>query len=225
MQESWRLLGRVALVSTYAIAVLAGCSGSGDSGFADDTSGTPPTGTGNQAPTISGDPPAAVMVGTEYSFTPVASDPDGDPLTFSIRNKPDWASFDSNTGKLSGVAAAGTEGLYGNIEIEVSDGAAKSALPAFSVEVTQVVIGSATLSWDAPLNNVDGSALTDLAGYKLYYGRDPGNYGNKILIENPGVTTYVVENLVADTYFFAVTAINESGVESRFSEETRYTVN
>jgi hypothetical protein len=225
MQQRLRLVARAASITGTAIAVLAGCSGSGDSGLADDLSGTPPTGSGNRAPTISGNPPAAVMVGTEYSFTPQASDPDGDPLTFSIRNKPDWARFDSNTGTLSGVAGAGTEGLYGDIEIEVSDGAASIALPAFSVEVTQVVIGSATLTWDAPLKNVDGSALTDLAAYKLYYGRNPGDYSSEILIDNPGVTTYVVENLVADTYFFAITAINEAGEESRFSNEARHSVN
>ena len=146
-------------------------------------------------------------------------------MTFSIRNKPDWASFDGNSGTISGVAEAGTEGLYGNIEIEVSDGTASAALPAFFVEVTQVVIGSATLTWDAPLKNVDGSALTDLAAYKLYYGRNPGNYSSEISIDNPGITTYVVENLVADTYFFAITAVNRAGEESRFSNEAQYTVN
>ena len=235
MQTRWRLLGRVAFITGYAIVALAGCSGSGGSGFTDDSSGTtqppppppppPPAGSGNQAPTISGNPPAAVMVGAEYSFTPRASDPDGDLLTFSIRNKPGWASFDSNTGTLSGIAEAGNEGMYSNIEIEVSDGTAIAALPAFFVEVTQVVIGSATLTWDAPLKNVDGSSLNDLAAYKLYYGPNPGNYNNEVLIDNPGITTYVIENLVADTYFFAITAINQAGEESRFSNEARYTVN
>ena len=44
------------------------------------------------------------------------------------------------------------------------------SLPAFSITVTQVGLGSMSLSWTPPTQNTDGSALTDLAGYKLYYG-------------------------------------------------------
>jgi hypothetical protein len=32
------------------------------------------------------------------------------------------------------------------------------------------ISGQATLSWDPPTTNVDGTPLTDLAGYKVYYG-------------------------------------------------------
>ncbi len=35
---------------------------------------------------------------------------------------------------------------------------------------------SATLTWDAPTTNVDGTPLTDLAVYKIYYGTALGNY-------------------------------------------------
>lgn len=231
MQGECRFLAKVALIASCGIAFLAGCSGSGDSGFADDNPVTvpppppPPTGgSGNQAPTISGTPPLAVVVGSDYSFTPSASDPDGDPLTFSILNQPDWATFDSDTGRLSGRADAGSEGMYANIRITVSDGEASSSLPDFSIEVTQVAIGSVTLTWEAPILNSDGSTLTDLAAYKLYYGTSSRNYTNQIQIENPGVTTYVVENLVADTYYFAITALNNTGEESDFSGEATHTI-
>jgi hypothetical protein len=39
------------------------------------------------------------------------------------------------------------------------------------------------------------------------------------------MTTYVVENLSPDTYYFAATAFNESGVESRYSGEAVKTLN
>lgn len=232
MQDRCRLLARVALIAGFGITLLAGCSGSGDSGFSEDTSATtppsspppPPGGSGNQAPTISGNPSSAVIAGSDYSFTPTASDPDGDQLTFSILNKPDWATFESNTGSLSGRADAGFEGIYANIRITVSDGAASSSLPDFSIEVTQAAIGSVTLTWDAPTMNVDGSSLTDLAAYKLYYGTNSRNYTNEVRIENPGVATYVVENLVSDTYYFAITAINGAGEESDFSSEAVHTI-
>jgi len=88
-----------------------------------------------------------------------------------------------------------------------------------SLTVNQVGLGSATLSWTPPTQNTDGSPLTDLAGYKIYYGNEPGNYQTTIQIDNPGITIYVVEHLTPNTYYFVSTAINSSGVESDFSNE------
>ncbi len=88
-----------------------------------------------------------------------------------------------------------------------------------SVTVNQVGIGSATLSWTPPTQNMDGSPLTDLAGYKIYYGNESGNYHTSIQIDNPGITIYVVESLTPNIYYFVLTAIKRSGVESQFSNE------
>lgn len=88
-----------------------------------------------------------------------------------------------------------------------------------SLNEKQFGLGSATLSWTPPTQNLDGSPLTDLAGYKIYYGKTPGNYDSKIHIENPGLTIYVVDYLTPGTYYFVLTAINSSNVESRFSNE------
>lgn len=87
------------------------------------------------------------------------------------------------------------------------------------VTPSQVGFGSATLSWMPPTQNADGSALTDLSGYKIYYGNESGNYQMSIQVENPGIARYVVENLTLNTYFFVLTAINSSGIESEFSNE------
>lgn len=67
--------------------------------------------------------------------------------------------------------------------------------------------------------------MTDLAGYKIYYGKSSRSYTSQIRIDNPGVTTYVVDNLTPDTYYFAATASNASGIESSFSGEAVKTVN
>jgi hypothetical protein len=166
-----------------------------------------------------------VKVGDNYSFTPGATDPDGDTLSFSIQNNPTWANFDTATGSLSGVADPGSEGTYANIKITVSDGSLSAALPEFSVTVTQVAMGSAVLTWTPPTQNEDGSPLTDLAGFKIYYGNESGNYPTSIQIDNPGVITYVVENLTPDTYYFVATAVNTQGVESGFSGEAKKVVN
>jgi fibronectin type 3 domain-containing protein len=90
-----------------------------------------------------------------------------------------------------------------------------------SIPVTsnQVSFGSATLSWTPPTQNTDGSPLTDLASYKIYYGNESGNYHTSIQINNNGMTVYVVKHLTSNTYYFVMTAINSSGVESNFSNE------
>jgi hypothetical protein len=83
--------------------------------------------------------------------------------------------------------------------------------------------GSLTLSWDAPTQNTDGSPLMGLEGYRIYYGATP-QVTNVVDVNNPGLTTYVIENLTAGTYYFAVTAYNSAGVESSLSSEVSTTV-
>jgi hypothetical protein len=167
----------------------------------------------NRAPTISGNPATSVQAGTAYSFQPTASDPDGDTLTFSIQNRPSWATFSTSTGRLSGTPSAA--GTFSNIVISVSDGRGGTAsLPGFAITVSAPVTGSATLTWTAPTQNTDGSPLTNLAGYKILYGTSPGSLTNVITINNPGLTTYVIDNLPAGTWYFGMRAVNSQSVES-----------
>jgi hypothetical protein len=175
--------------------------------------------TTNRAPTISGTPAASVVVGTAYRFVPSAVDPDGNALVFSITGRPGWAAFDTATGALSGTPGSADVATYTNIVISVSDGRATARLPAFSITVQAYSFGSATLSWIPPTENVDGTALTNLAGYRLYWGRQPKTYTNSIAITNVGITAYVVENLASGTYYFAATAVNANGAESVVSPE------
>lgn len=179
----------------------------------------------NAAPTISGTPPSIVNVDQSYSFTPTASDPDGDTLTFSIQNMPPWAQFNSASGALSGTPQAGDAGSYANISISVSDGNLSDTLPEFTITVNQVSLGSVTLNWTPPTQNTDGSILTNLAGYKIYYGTSPDNYPNQITINNPGITSTVVDNLTPNTWYFVSTAFNSSGMESDFSNVATRTIN
>jgi VCBS repeat-containing protein len=92
----------------------------------------------NQAPTISGTPKTQIDAGSDYEFTPTASDPDGDSLTFEIQNKPEWANFDSTTGKLSGQPSSSQTGISANIKISVTDGNTTIFLPAFNILVNAV---------------------------------------------------------------------------------------
>ena len=172
----------------------------------------------NRAPTISGTPAAEVMVDASYSFTPTASDPDNNPLTFFISGKPTWANFDSSTGRLSGTPGAGYVGTWSGIGISVSDGVDSVSLGNFSIEVIAQALGSATLFWTAPTLNEDGSTLTDLAGFKLYYGTATDSMNTIETIDNSSVTTFLVENLHAGTWYFKVTAFDGTGNESADSD-------
>ncbi|MFQ6005670.1 MAG: putative Ig domain-containing protein [Woeseia sp.] len=174
---------------------------------------------GNNAPVISGSPPTTATVGNHYSFRPTAQDADGDTLSFSIRNKPAWASFDGLTGRLSGTPTSNDVGSHGAIVISVSDGKTASHLPAFSITVQAFATGTATLLWTAPTQRTDNTPLTNLAGFNIYYGQTSGNYANLIAVTNPGITTYVVDNLSAGTWYFVVTAFDANGLESNPSNE------
>ncbi|HEY4368206.1 MAG TPA: putative Ig domain-containing protein [Steroidobacteraceae bacterium] len=168
----------------------------------------------NKAPQLSGTPVTALNANSAYSFKPVASDADGDTLTFSIANKPVWASFNTATGQLSGMPSAVNVGSYSNVVISASDGKTKVSLPAFSIAVNQISLGSAVLAWSPPTQNTDGSVLTDLAGYRIYYGTTPSAMTQTIQVSGGGMSTYVVENLAPATYYFAVRAYTNAGSES-----------
>lgn len=85
-------------------------------------------------------------------------------------------------------------------------------------------VGAVTLSWIIPTEQDDGTPLTDLAGFYIYFGGASGDYTDTIRIENPSINLYIVEGLtVGSTYYFAATSFNSLGVESVFSNEVSKT--
>lgn len=191
-------------------------------------SAAPPALQPNRAPTISGTPPTTATAGTLYTFTPTASDPDGDTLAWSIQNRPSWLTFNTATGRLSGTPSPTS--TANNIIISVSDGKATASLPPFSITVSAPASpppsdsGTATLSWIPPTMNTDNTPLTDLAGYRILYGTSQTNLDRTIALNTAGTTTYVVEGLTSGTWYFAVRAVNSKGVESENSSIVSKTI-
>jgi hypothetical protein len=216
-----RRFGPGLVLIALSAAALSGCGGGDDESTP--ASGTaqppapPPSGGSNHAPTISGTAPGAVNASSAYNFMPTSADADGDVLAFSIDNKPEWATFNTSTGRLSGTPAAADVGTYSNISIAVNDGHESTALSPFAIAVTAMSNGRATLSWTAPTENTDGSTLSNLSGYRIRYGTSAGALTQTIVINNASVTTYVVEDLAPATWFFAITAVNSTGSESAYS--------
>jgi hypothetical protein len=185
-------------------------------------------GTTNTAPTISGTPSASVVAGSAYSFTPTAADANKDPLSFTVTNKPTWATLSPTTGKLSGTPTASNVGTTSNIVIKVSDGKTSTSLKAFSITVAAsgggTVTGAATVSWSPPTTNNNGTALTNLAGYRISYGKTASTLTTTVTVSNPGVTNYVIENLAAGTWYFGVKSYTSAGTESALSNIASKTV-
>lgn len=154
------------LSTALGASILSGCGGSSSNASAatpaqtaagggvssTSATGSSPSGSSasNTAPSISGTPATTVVAGSAYSFTPTATDTDGDALTYSIHNPPAWASFNTSTGQLSGSPASSDVGTDSNITISVSDGHASAALPAFSISVTPTPSSTMTLSEEYP---------------------------------------------------------------------------
>jgi Putative Ig domain len=177
-------------------------------------------------PTLAGSPAPSVTTGHAYTFLPKSGDPNGLRLVFAIANKPSWARFDSTTGLLSGTA--GAVGTYSNIVITAYDGWSKAALPAFNIVVTQAAAttvsppvaastGSATLAWTPPTETASGTVLTNLAGYRVFYGTTP-EAQETLTLPNAGLTRYVMTGLAKTTWYFAIAAYDTNGQESKPTE-------
>ena len=74
--------------------------------------------------------------------------------------------------------------------------------------------GPAVLSWSRPTQNADGTALTDLAGYRIYYGQAASQLTTTREITDASATTTTINQLAPGTWYFAVSSFNQSGAES-----------
>jgi hypothetical protein len=177
-------------------------------------------------PVISGSPSTSVTAGSIYKFQPTAKDPAGKTLSFSVQNKPSWATLSISSGLLDGTPAASQSGTYSNIVISASNGQYSSALPAFSVTVKGVTssTGSATLHWVVPTENTNGTALTDLAGIRIYYGTSASNLNQVVQVAGTSQTSYTFSKLAAGVWYFASRAYTTTGVQSALSSAVSKTI-
>lgn len=208
----------------FLALAIAGCGGSSNSASDVAPPAQPPP-TENSAPTISGSPEVEVTEGQSYSFVPTANDADGDDLVFSIENQPAWASFDVTSGSLTGTPSTNDIGTTVGVTISVSDGTESASLAPFDLEVLQRQSGSATVSWDLPTTNADGTDLNDLAGFNVHYGQESGNYSEVVVIYDDTATSLLIDDLEAGSWFFAVSAFDLTGNQSALSSEVSKLVN
>ena len=145
-----------------------------------------------------------------------------------------WDSSDATdctaSGDWSGDMAVSGSQLVSGLTIDsqfslVCNGPSGSVTDTVNVAVVLNSSGTALMSWVPPTENEDNTTLTDLAGYRIYYGVSSGNYSDSIVIDNPGLSSYLIENLANATWYFSMTAVNLSGIESVNSLEVSKTIN
>lgn len=195
---------------------------------------------------IYGSPSTSVIATRYYGFQSWATDTDHKTVTYSIQNKPSWATFDTRYGHLYGIPSASNVGTYSNIVITASDGVSSAHLPAFAITVksngtsttsgggsgsgsgsgggTTSSTGSVTVSWTPPTQNTNGSALTNLAGYTINYGTNASDLSSEVKVSTTGVTSYVIDNLPAGTYYFGISAYSSAGESSSVSKVVSKTI-
>jgi Putative Ig domain len=186
------------------------------------TSGSP------DKPVISGTPPTSVTAGSTYAFQPAAKDPDGKSLSFSVQNKPVWASFSIANGLLDGTPSSAQTGTYADIIISASNGQYSSALPAFSIAVnpasSTAATGTAKVSWVLPTENTNGTPLTNLAGVRIYYGTSESALSKSVQVSGTTTTSYTVSGLSAGTWYFGAEAYTTAGTSSSMSSIASTTI-
>lgn len=94
----------------------------------------------------------------------------------------------------------------------ISDGTTAGTLP-----ISSPLLVSATVSWSPVTLTTSGTPLTNLGGYKIYFGASPMALTSSIDVPDPSVSSYVVPYLTPGTLYFAVTAYIRGGPESALS--------
>ena len=130
----------------------------------------------------------------------------------------------SGCGGGAGAGGAGSAGSAATSQSSTPGLGAGTGLGSSSTPPTASA-AAVTINWQPPTENTDGSTLTNLSGYTIHYGTKSGDYTQTVSVSNPGLATYVVDNLSPGTYYFTVAAVNSSGAESPLSSEVTATVN
>ena len=221
---------RISILVTAA-TLLAACNSDGASSSGTSTAATTPASpTPVAAPppaavSLQGTPAATITAGNNYSFQPVLA-AGGGTITFKVTGQPKWAQFDSDTGTIDGIPSMSDVGTSAPISITASNGTTASTIGPFTIAVIAPapVTGSAQLGWAAPTQNTDGTPLTNLAGYHIYYGTSASALSQTIDVASPSTTSYEISNLSAGTYYFSVVAYNTDGVDSSDSNVSEKTI-
>ena len=95
----------------------------------------------NNLPVITSKPVTSINENTFYSYDVDATDLDKDVLTYTLTQKPEWLSIDSQTGVVSGTSPPVDETYQFIATVQVSDGKGFDS-QTFTIDVKNVVVDS-----------------------------------------------------------------------------------
>jgi hypothetical protein len=138
-----------------------------------------------------------------------------------------WSTTDATdctaSGAWSGPKGSSGSESTGNLNQDQTYELSCTGPGGTALAMTTVTVRAASLSWEAPTENVDGTPLTNLSGFTVHWGNASRNYTESVTFNDPTKLDYFVE-LSPNTYFFAVTALASDGGESAFSGEVSKTI-
>lgn len=215
----------LAVAVTLTCTVLAGCSGSTDSTAA--VAASPGDTVDPQPPASDAPPPDDEPASSQPPTVSLTAAEEvveaGQPVQLSWNSQ--HADECSASGGWNGDREPDGTAQAGPIDTSTTftlscSGPGGNAVAMLSVSV----LGIVTLSWQAPDENVDGTPLDDLAGYRIYYGTGSRDYSDEVAIGSSGITSQDVL-LASGSYYFAMTALDADGNESAYSNEVVKVVN
>jgi VCBS repeat-containing protein len=120
---------------------------------------------------------------------------------------------------------AGADSITDTVTVRSADGTTQNVVITITGADEQGV-GDITLSWVAPVEREDGSAISmaEIAGYRVYYGVSSGAYTNEVMVNGGSTMSVTLRNLSSGRYFLVVTTIDTDGRESVYSLEVARTI-
>jgi hypothetical protein len=124
------------------------------------------------------------------------------------------------------IIASASVSDYGVYDVVVSNSESSATSLSALLTIQADVKFSVSLAWDIPQQREDGSdlALYEIDGYIVIYGTDAQHLDSTINISGGQETRYVIENLSANTYYFAIATLDSTGVRGAYSELMKQSV-
>ena len=156
---SWSPQGGDIGNQTVVIKVSDGRGGVAEQSYTLSAIAAPP----NRPPLITSVPVVDANVGSEYSYQVVATDPDGDELTYSIVEAPEGMAFDdANTGQITWIPTASQLDIQ-SVTIQVEDGSGGTTTQEFAILVQPEVGNNAPVFVSDPLTQFNLPGLSNPA--------------------------------------------------------------